>query len=171
MPKVSQIYTSNSDWLRAADLSGPANVTILAVEMTSFDDKDTGKRKDQLALAFDGWDKKLGLNATNASRIAQLLGDDTDFWTNHTITLYVEQNVKGPNGMGPAIRVMPMLPGRGHGVPAQPQPAPAARPQPSFPPAPHVATGNIVQRQQQRRASPPPVQSSDDYGADYDPLA
>jgi hypothetical protein len=170
--KVSQIYQSSSDWLRAADLAGPSNVTILSVEMTTFRDKETDKPKDQLVLAFDGWDKKLGLNATNARMIASILGDDTANWPGHTITLYVDPNVKQVNGgVGPGVRVLPMLPGA---TQQQPKPRPGAAPY-NLPPVPHTAVGNAVQgvvQRQQRRPAPPAPQGYDGPSDDpYDPLA
>jgi hypothetical protein len=167
---VSQIYVSESDWLRFTDLSGPTNVTIVGVEMGVVTDKKTGKKRDQLVLTFDGWDKKLGLNKTNAARLATLLGDDANMWVNHTITLYIEDGIQTENGgTTSGIRVLPMLPGA---APQQPKPRPGAAPY-NLPPVPHTAVGNTVQgvvnRAQQRRPAPPPVQSEDDYG--HDPLA
>jgi hypothetical protein len=158
--RVSQVYVSNSDWLKAADLDGPTNVTITEVGTTVWDrqDEKSGRqyKADEITLSFDGFDKKLSLNKTNAARVGQLLGDEADNWIGHTITLYVEQNVKSPQGIGPALRVMPMLPGGGQKRRAQ---GPG--------PAPHVA--GLVNRQQ--RQAPPPPQSQDEYGAEYDPLA
>jgi hypothetical protein len=169
MARVSQVYVSESDWLRASDLSGPVNVTIINQEMTVFEDQSTGKKRDQIVLYFDGWDKKLGLNGLNAATIATLLNDEeSEHWVGHTITLYVQKGVKTPSGPKDAIRVMPMLPNT---VVQQP-PQPIRRPGPG--PAPHVATNHIVQRVatgQQRRQEPPLPQGADDYGADYDPLA
>jgi hypothetical protein len=154
--RVSQVYVSNSDWLKAADLEGPVNATIVGVEMHSFEDQTTGKRKDQLVLLFDGWDKKLGLNATNASRLAQLLGDETDNWVGHAITLYVDPRVKTPNGYAPAVRIMPVLPG-------------TVRKAQGPGPAPHVATAGLVRQQgayatdpkRQGKPLPPPVEQYD----------
>jgi hypothetical protein len=155
--RVSQVYVSNSDWLKAADLDGPVNATIVGVEMHSFEDQTTGKRKDQLVLLFDGWDKKLGLNATNASRLAQLLGDETDTWTGHAITLYVDPRVKTPSGFAPAVRIMPVLPGAAQAASPARIRAPYNQPGPG--PAPHVATQGLVKRQ--GKPLPPPVEQYD----------
>jgi hypothetical protein len=151
--RVSQVYVSNSDWLKAADLNGPANVTIVGVEMHTFDQKDehgNTKKKDQLVLLFDGWDKKLGLNATNATTIAQQLGDETDNWAGHTITLYVDPRVKTPTGYTAGVRVMPVLPG-------------AVRKPQGPGPAPHVAVQGLVNRAQQQNRSRPAPPPQDQY--------
>jgi hypothetical protein len=167
--KVSQVYVSSSDWLKAEHLSGPTNVTIIGVEMHSFEDKTTGRRKDQLVLLFDGMDRKLGLNATNAAFIAQQLGDDTDYWTNQTITLYVDPRVKTPTGYTAGIRVLPQAPQQ------QQLTAPRVRApynDPKFTgagPAPHVATAGLVRQQgvyatdpkRQGKPLPPPVEQYD----------
>jgi hypothetical protein len=161
--KVSQVYVSNSDWLKAADLSGPTDVTIVGVEMHTFDSKDEHgnvKKKDQLVLLFDGWDKKLGLNATNATTIAAQLGDDTDYWVNHTITLYVDPRVKTPTGYTAGIRIMPVLPGAiGQGKPRGAGPAPSVA----------GAVKGIVARQG-GRPTPPPQQAYEGPEEEYDPL-
>jgi hypothetical protein len=66
--------------------------------------------KSQIVLSFVGKDKKLGLNFTNANKIAELVGsDDTDEWIGTTIKLFVEK-VKVGNEMKPSIRIWPELP-------------------------------------------------------------
>lgn len=174
--KVSQVYTSSSDWLRAADLRGPTNVTIVGVEMSTFRDKDTDKLKDQLVLVFDGWDKKLGLNATNARMIASILGDDTENWPGHTITLYVDPNVKQVNGgVGPGVRVLPMLPGAQQGVMPRvkaPYGAQERAAAPSSHPGPAPSVAGAVRNAHVKRNTPPPVQEYvGPEDEDHDPLA
>jgi len=66
--------------------------------------------RKQLVLSFAGSEKKLGLNFTNANRIAELIGsDDSDDWINHSIKLFVE-NVQVGNEKKAAIRIFPELP-------------------------------------------------------------
>ena len=45
-------------------------------------------QKTQITLAFEGKEKELGLNATNARTIAALLGDETNEWKGKQIKLY-----------------------------------------------------------------------------------
>jgi hypothetical protein len=91
--KYNEAYPSN--WLKAEDLNGnTAVVTIESCEIETVD-KSTGKK--QIVLAFEGKQKRLGLNVTNAKKIAEITGeDDTDAWVGHRICLYpTEVDFKG----------------------------------------------------------------------------
>ena len=103
---LADIY--GGDFLKAEHIQDrwPVQVTIKASEIVKYDD---GKR--QIALHFNETDKKLGLNKTNANRIAETLGNEDwqGAWIGQTITLVLE-NVEFQGKMGPAIRVkMPEL--------------------------------------------------------------
>ena len=159
--KVSDFYRSegNDLWLRHTDLTGPTNFTIASIEEATHKD---GKR--QMVLFFANHSKKLGLNVTNARKIASLLGDESEAWIGRTITLYVDHDIQMVDGsIGPGIRVVPVLPGNA--------PRTAQRPPSNggFPTPPHVQ--GIVQRQK-RQAPPPPEPSyGDGPGEEYDPLS
>jgi hypothetical protein len=88
MTGLNDIY--GGDFLKAEHLKQtgwPATYTIKNTEIVSYDD---GKK--QIALHFHETDKKLGLNKTNANRIALTLGteDWQHGWINHPITLMLE---------------------------------------------------------------------------------
>lgn len=110
MPDINDIYQSNSQWLRASDLQGTKPVvTIEGVEMSEFKERN-GTTKQQIVLRFVGKDKKLGLNLTNARRIADLIGSgNTDDWVGYSIKLYSEK-VEFNGQMVDAIRIFPDLP-------------------------------------------------------------
>jgi hypothetical protein len=141
--KVSEFYHAESHWLRHPDLKGQARTVVIEqVTAAEFKDNESGQTKHQLVLTFQGVAKKLGLNKTNAGRIKNLYGDDTEGWIGRPITLYVEEDT----GKGPGIRVLPVAPGG------------AA--------AGSAVIDNLVKRN--RPPEPPPVESEDDYGAARD---
>lgn len=113
MPKLSQIFSG--DYLKAEDLNGRSvPVTISEVVVKEFDD---GKK---LILSFEGKDKQLVCNKTNASIIQEVTGsNDTDDWIGKKILL-VTKKVEFQGKLVPAIRVS--LDG--------PTPKPAPEPEP-----------------------------------------
>lgn len=107
--QISDIYGSSSNWLKAADLqNGKPVVTISNAEVR--ENTYNGETKKQIVLSFEGKEKLLGLNVTNARRIADLLGT-TDFheWIGFSIKLYVDKTeVEGRTV--DCIRIFPELP-------------------------------------------------------------
>jgi hypothetical protein len=64
-------------------------------------------KKVYLSLKFAGRVRELGLNATNRKVLAMLAGStNTASWFGMTVALFVEQNVRYPDGTsGPAVRI------------------------------------------------------------------
>lgn len=98
MPRLNDIFGGN--FLKADDLQGRSvPVTIAAVEVKEFDDGN------KLILSFEGKDKKLVCNRTNASIIQEVLGSsDTDDWVGQKVTL-ITKKVEFQGKLVPAIRV------------------------------------------------------------------
>jgi len=97
--KVSEMYPSR--WLAAADLRGQRlDVMIDHVEL-----EDLGEGTTKPVVYFRGKKKGLVLNKTNSVAIASVLGDDTDRWSGHTVTLFA-QMVTFKGQTVPAIRVI-----------------------------------------------------------------
>jgi hypothetical protein len=72
-----------SEYLKAADLQGrQVQVKISRIEM-----KDIGEEPKPV-LHFEGKDKGLVLNKTNANTISAAFGDETDEWVGEEIILY-----------------------------------------------------------------------------------
>jgi len=108
--KLNEVYTSTSQFLKAADLQGKTvRLTIGAVGVHEFNDDKDGKKK-QLVLSFQGKEKKLGLNVTNATSIAKILGDNTDDWIGGEIKIYPTTTDFGDKKDVPCIRVVEELP-------------------------------------------------------------
>lgn len=106
---INDVYQSTSNFLRATDLKGSTvRLTISEVGTHTFDE-GTPKQKTQITLSFQGKDKKLGLNATNARTIGEQLGDDTDSWPNKEIKLYPTKTDFGGE-MVDCIRVVQEMP-------------------------------------------------------------
>ena len=104
--KLNEVYTSGGNFLKAADLAGrTVRVRISAVGVHEFEDK-----KKQIVLSFEGKEKKLGLNVTNANSIAKILGDDTDNWIGGEIKIYPTTTDFGDKKDVPCIRVVEELP-------------------------------------------------------------
>lgn len=106
---LNDIYESNSQWLKADDIKG--HKPIVTIEKAEVKENTfNGETKKQIVLTFEGKDKQLGLNFTNASKIAELTGtEDYSEWVGVSLKLMVEK-VKFQNGMVDAIRIFPELP-------------------------------------------------------------
>ena len=79
--KISSAFPSN--YLKAADLDGrTVTVKIDRVELEEVGDD----RKP--VLYFQGKDKGVVLNKTNANNISAMFGDDTDDWAGMEVQLY-----------------------------------------------------------------------------------
>lgn len=122
--RLNDVYGGN--YLKAEDLKGGTPlVTIESVDMKKFDDGA------KLIIKFEGKDKSLVCNSTNASIIEEVTGEkDTDDWVGKTIRLQVKK-VEFKGGLVPAIRVMmDDLPPRRTTTPprqAEPEPEPEAQ--------------------------------------------
>lgn len=83
MPKIGDTYKSNSSFLNVEDLQGRK----VAVTISDAPVEDVGEDK-KIVLYFEGKEKKLPLNITNARMMEMLTGsDDSDAWVGTTITL------------------------------------------------------------------------------------
>lgn len=84
--KISQQFPSK--WFRAGDLDGqPHQFRISRVEVDDL--AGNGKQEDRKpVLYFEGAEKGLGLNKTNAKTISNAFGDETDDWLGNMIELY-----------------------------------------------------------------------------------
>mgnify|MGYP001592805054 CR=1 FL=1 len=108
--KLNEVYESTSNFLKAEDLKGKTvRVKISKIDIHEFDQPD-GKKKKQLVLSFEGKEKRLGLNITNANSIAKILGDDTDDWIGGEVKIYPTTTEFGDKKDIPCIRVIEELP-------------------------------------------------------------
>ena len=118
--RISEAYPSK--YLKATDLAGQdRTVNIRACVQEGLG--EGSEKKVKPVLYFDGGQKGLVLNKTNAQAIAEDYGDDTEAWTGREIVLFI-QKVTFQGKLTPAIRVR---------VQATPQPAVQRAP---VPPAP-----------------------------------
>ena len=109
MSKLNEIYGGSSQWLKAEDLQGQKPIVTIETAEVRENTYD-GQVKSQIVLTFVGKDKQLGLNFTNAQRIAELTGsEDFSDWVGTSLKLYVEK-VKFQDKMVDAIRIFPELP-------------------------------------------------------------
>lgn len=106
---LEDIYGGSSKFLKAADLQG--GKPIVEIEDAAIHENTyNGETKKQIVLTFAGKDKVLGLNKTNARRIAQLIGtEDFNDWIGYKIRLYVDQTDLDGKTVD-CIRVFPDLP-------------------------------------------------------------
>lgn len=90
MTNIDEIFTSG-DYIKTSDLKGrDVNLRITEIEIREYQEKDgTSKRKP--ILSFDGTDKRLVCNKTNAYRIAEAFGTETANWKGQVITLYPDR--------------------------------------------------------------------------------
>jgi hypothetical protein len=99
MPSISSLFPSK--WLRASDLNG-RTITVTMSHVASED--VSGNGEPQPVLYFEGKEKGMCLNKTNANKIAEIFGDDYSNWAGSQIVLY-EAMVQFRDKMVPAIRV------------------------------------------------------------------
>lgn len=89
--KLTEMFPSNL--LKAQDVTdagGEMELTIFNVEIKEFDG-DSGAKERKPIVVFSEGDKRMVLNKTNANRLSEMFGDDTDGWINKKIILHVEQ--------------------------------------------------------------------------------
>ena len=81
--KIGQAFPSK--WLKAADLSGKEyTMTMQRVGMETIGDD----HEEKPVLYFQGAQKGLMLNKTNAEAIAIVYGDETEQWTGKQVVVY-----------------------------------------------------------------------------------
>ncbi len=121
--KISETYPSK--YLKATDLGGQdRTVTISACVQ---DELGQGSEKEiKPILHFQGREKGLVLNKTNATTIAEVYGDDTESWIGRAIVLFA-MTVPFQGKLVPSIRVRIQ-----------------SAPQPAVPAAPDTATSIAV---------------------------
>ncbi len=90
-----------SKYLKAGDLGGKT----VRLRITGMSIEAVGKEKENRpVLSFNGTEKTLVLNKTNANTITTLYGRETDNWIGKDIDLYAAQ-VEFQGQVGPALRV------------------------------------------------------------------
>lgn len=83
MADINKVYASKH--LNAFDLNGETHVvTITREEMVKFPDDEDEKP----IIYFEGWEKGLVVNKTNAKTIAGLYGQHTEGWVGKQVELY-----------------------------------------------------------------------------------
>src|SRR5690606_22244514 len=98
---ASEFFASR--FLSAADLKERScTVTIDRFESVELNDKEGPKRRP--VIYFQGKEKGMVLNKTNAFYIASLHGDDMNGWIGKSIELYPDRVLVG-NEMKPCVRV------------------------------------------------------------------
>lgn len=95
-----------SKYFSVADLHGERpRRKIGKVEPAELKDKD-GSTKRKYICFFEGEDKPLVLNKTNATKLAQALGKDRSKWIGVSVELYAEMTSLGKEG----VRLLPLRP-------------------------------------------------------------
>ena len=101
MARVSEMFGGNL--LKAEDLRFQ-EVTVTIGDVTI--EKFPGDEKPKIKATFVGKDKAFVFNKTNATRIAEAFGDDTDAWRGKQIVLYPDRTMY-QGSMVDCIRVRP----------------------------------------------------------------
>ena len=92
-----QLY--GSKYLSATDLGGSIlRVKIEKVEVADLREKDGTTRK-KFVLSFNGQDKAMVLNKTNASVLADAFGKNPDDWVDQRLEIYSEMTGLGKPGL------------------------------------------------------------------------
>ncbi len=112
----------DSTWLTSEDLPADRDVTV-TIEAVILRKKlvmQGGREKaNGLSLKFVGRQRELLTNATNRKTLSLLFGSNTGDWFGKSILLFVEQDVRRPDGTrGPAVRIRPKRVEQGAKAPA-----------------------------------------------------
>jgi hypothetical protein len=104
-----------SKYFSVADLHGERpRRKIGKIDVTDLKEKD-GSTKRKYIVYFEGEDKPLVLNKTNANKLAQAIGKDRRNWPGVTCELYGEMTSLGKEG----VRLLPL---RSASKPVEPGP-------------------------------------------------
>ena len=102
--KISEMFPSK--YLKSEDLGNrTARCIIETIEMC-----DVGEGEIKPVFYFQGKDKGMVLNITNANALAAIYGDETEDWIGREIVLYVDKNVMFKGKRCDGLRVRPPLP-------------------------------------------------------------
>jgi hypothetical protein len=82
-------------YLKAADLKGRARVFEIDRAVLETLKNTKGEEQQKIVLYFSGAKKALPLNMTNFDAVADICGDDTDFWPEQKIELYSTKTQMG----------------------------------------------------------------------------
>ncbi len=105
---INDTFPSSSNFLKKEDLPKPIKVKISDIDLMEFD--QDGKTQRKLVIGFEGKEKKLACNKTNARTIAAMHGDETDNWIGKEITLYNDPTVSMGDQVVGGIRIQYMPP-------------------------------------------------------------
>ena len=107
--KVSDAFPSK--WLRADDVGDrPIPVTIADVRQEEVGDDQ------RMVLYVEGQSRGIILNKTNANRIKELYGNDTDDWVGERVALYTELvSFQGKTTNSIRVREAPAAKGKSKG--------------------------------------------------------
>ncbi len=75
-------------YLKAADLKGKARVVEIDHAPLETLKNTKGEEQQKIVLYFIGLKKAMPLNMTNFDAVADICGDDTEFWPGQKIELY-----------------------------------------------------------------------------------
>ena len=141
--KASKFFSGN--YVKAADLPRPVDVVIAKVLEEKVEDRDSGREEPKMVVYFQGKERGLILNKTNADTLTAMAGsDESDSWIGLPIQLFNDLSVANPKtGQRGGVRIRPSSAPQVATTPASRPAAPtqAAFAQPAFvPPAPPPAT-------------------------------
>ncbi len=104
----------DSVWLTSEDLPHDRDVVVTVEKVTlrrNLTMQGGRPKAVMLSLKFVGKDRELGLNATNRKAVVAMYGSLCAEWFGKRVTLFVEQDVRRPDGTrGPAVRIRPEVP-------------------------------------------------------------
>lgn len=111
----------SSKYIRHSDLNGKRIAVIIARVAVETVGQGTDARKKPV-LYFQGKDKGLALNKTNAFTVSKIIGSpDTDHWTGHKIVLFPDTTLF-QGQMVDCVRITAMPQGQHLAAPPPPPP-------------------------------------------------
>jgi hypothetical protein len=101
---ISQAFPSK--YLKSEDI-GDRTVRVI---MDYVEICDVGDGEHKPVLYFQGKEKGMVLNVTNANAVSAIYGDETSDWSGQELVVYVDKNVNFKGKRVDGLRVRPPLP-------------------------------------------------------------
>lgn len=101
--RVSDHY-SESQYLSAKDIGN--EILTLKIRNVAMEIMSDENETEKMAISFEGFEKMLVLNKTNATELAETISDDTSEWIGKEIDLFVANvQYKGRREKGVRVRL------------------------------------------------------------------
>jgi hypothetical protein len=89
-----------SEFLACEDIEGLGDVAVVIEKVLRVKDAavQDGRKLDGYTIKFQGKDKMMVVNSTNAKVLTRAFGVDTKKWPGQSVKIYIQDGVRNPKG-------------------------------------------------------------------------